>query len=293
MPNHIESRLMVMEVGTAVATAITPVSDTVTAAYAWAPDGETVAYVSTSRRGVYLVSRDGSNPHLLARTDTLPGAAFLRWSPDGTRLVLGSGFALAVVRADGGGTPTLIDLPNGADFPAWSPDSRTIAFTSQGKLALYVPGAAPRYVTMPSSGAHPDWNPDGGTLAYDDGTAIWIANADGTQPRKVQTQCPPGSACAGMRFSFPHWSPDGLRFVTYVVDGGRVAVMNADGANVRTVAGLSTLSYSHPSWMPDGRVLFLSDRSGTEAPYFMAADTTGAVRITTGAFYDDVVKRVP
>jgi Tol biopolymer transport system component len=74
-----------------------------------------------------------------------------------------------------------------------------------------------------------------------------------------------------------------------------MAVMNADGTNVRVVPALTNqgLAYAHAGWLADGRVLFLSDRAGTPSPYLMSADTTGISRVTTGAFRDDVPRRVP
>ena len=287
------SRLMLMELEAGPPKPITPASHDVTAAYSWSPDGRTVAYVAYGVRGVRLVDRDGANPRLLAGTDTLPQGRFLQWSPDGTHLVVGGGFSLVVLRANGT-VFTMLETTTGNEFPTWSPNSRVVAFSSSGKLGLLSIDAGIRYVTLPIYVAHPDWHPDGGSLAFDDGTSIWTSNADGSQPRIVTAQCLAGSTCADKRFQFPKWSPDGRNFAVYVYPGP-VAVMRADGTDVRVVPALSSqgLAYAHPNWMMDGRVLFLSDRAGTPSLYLMGSDTTGILRITTGSTRDDVPKRVP
>lgn len=117
-------------------------------------------------------------------------AKFLRWhsaSPDGKRLVFQAVHKL-----------WLMDLPNGkprrltaptftpGEFsPAWSPDGKTIAFTSwddanHGELwTVAASGGTPINVTKePGEYLNPAWSTDGTTLAYSRGAGATLRGRD-------------------------------------------------------------------------------------------------------------------
>ncbi|UIJ46739.1 amidohydrolase family protein [Sphingomonas cannabina] len=93
-----------------------------------------------------------------------------------------------------------------------SPDGRTILFDLLGNIyALDVAGGTARPVlTGVAFETQPVFSPDGRSIAFlsdrSGATNLWVANADGSDPRKLSNET--GAAI----YSSPAWSPDG-RFV--------------------------------------------------------------------------------
>ena len=132
---------------------------------AWSPDGTTIAFVrrplGSGLAAVYLIGSDG---HGLCRltpfTRSVYGPA---WSPDGTKITYtnreGTGFAIAVVGADGTGRRTL--TPESLDFtPAWSADGDKIVFAREATLyEMNSDGSGVRRLTRGSIDDSPAWRP--------------------------------------------------------------------------------------------------------------------------------------
>jgi Tol biopolymer transport system component len=132
---------------------------------AWSPDGKTIAFVRRPLGGgsaaIYLISWDG---HGLCRltpfTRSVYGPA---WSPDGTKITYTnrerSGFAIAVVDADGTGRRTL--TREWLDFtPAWSADGTKIVFAREATLYEMNPdGSGVRRLTRGTIDDSPAWRP--------------------------------------------------------------------------------------------------------------------------------------
>lgn len=172
------------------------------------------------------------------------------WSPDGTRLVYGSGERLGqanapwqaphhihVVQANGSGNRVIARGRN----PDWSPDGALIAFERQQKTAISVSvirpdGTSLRRLTI---GRDPDWSPDGRQIAFVRARAIFVADSDGTDARRLA----PGYT--------PTWSPEGRR-IAFTGPGGGIYVMNRDGTRRFRLKGAEDYAGS-PSWQPDGR----------------------------------------
>ena len=185
------------------------------------------------------------------------------------------------------------DRPEGASFPAWSPDGGRIAFSSSRSgdesWHIYVMNADGSEVTQLSDyyglDVSPTWSPDGSRIAFssyrsrDEGWAIYIMNADGSEVTRLTDY-------SGQDVS-PAWSPDGSRiaFSSYRSgdEGRAIYVMNPDGSGVTRLTDYPGHEVA-PAWSPDGRQIAFAadvgvyDDSGNI--YVMNADGSGVTRLT-------------
>ena len=125
------------------------------------------------------MNADGSGLHKLttggAGVDLWPS-----WSPDGSTIVYSnsgsepiddSGFSptqeIWTVPVVGGAPTRLTHNHVWDDMPSFAPDGQTIAFVSDGKLALMdTTGANQRPVRGQASGFNPRWSPGGAKIVY-------------------------------------------------------------------------------------------------------------------------------
>ena len=139
----------------------------------------------------------------------------------------------------------------------------------------------------------PAFSPDGSKVAYrgyygqgDGMYALYVANPDGTNPRRVTRDI------AGD----PSWSPDGKRIVFDTSGAGSIVVVNADGSGLRALTRGVTPGNGRsrpasgfedwfPAWSPDGRSIAFARRAvGPLATpfqiYVMRSDGSNVTRLT-------------
>lgn len=181
-------------------------ADAVRAA-AWSPDGRTllVSWYRRDRHRLYVVfAPAGSTPPEPSRGIPVMEDEALRgsWAPDRLWVAFETSRdgndEVYRVRPDGMGPENLTHDSGDDGSPAFSPDSRHIAFTSTR---------------------------GGRTMA------IWIMNADGRDARPLGAEVPEGEQ------RWPAWSRDGRRVAFAAFTGGanRVFVAAADGTSAAEV----------------------------------------------------------
>jgi len=148
-------------------------------------------------------------------------------------------------------------------------------------------GANQRRITIGKTlNIAPRWSPDGRSIAYTSyrrgGAHIFISNIfDGTLDEVTE-----GSA-SGENW-LPAWSPDGTRIAfTSTREGNpEIFIANRDGSNVRRLTIHPGIDIT-PTWSPSGtQIAFTSDRSGTPQIYIIGVDGLGLVKKTSESYCD-------
>jgi Tol biopolymer transport system component len=228
----------------------------------WAPDGATIAFL-TARGGPHLalVDSDGSGEERRS-IDVFgvpyPDPAAVALSPDwrwaAVQRFTGSGFRLAAIRLDGSEERQLASASYGTR-PAWSPDSRRIAFRQADGALVSIGIDGGDVVHLSGGGAAPSWSPDGVQIAYSGGSPenldIHVVKPDGLNDRSLA-----GGPGAQLE---PKWSPDGTRiaFLTQPAVGREfaLATVRSDGADLETYVGPGVSNPSSFAWTPDGTAI--------------------------------------
>jgi Tol biopolymer transport system component len=148
--------------------------------------------------------------------------------------------------------------------------------------AIRSDGGSLRRLTRGARAADPDVSPDGRVIV------CTIQRADRRELATLPVSV--GAALAaypaplvsepGVQFTSPRWSPDGLSIAVERVSTARraeiVLVDPATGRVVRTAASSNGSRSIEPAWMPDGRLLFSSDRGGDGFRIFVTDVATRA-----------------
>jgi Tol biopolymer transport system component len=143
---------------------------------------------------------------------------------------------------------------DGAAFPFWSPDSRSIGFFADGKLKRLTIGSAAQAVTGPNFAVVArggSWNGEGVILfARNTRSAIFRVPASGGEPVAVST------IEAGTGHRFPYFLPDGRHFLFSVLGSSAVngiylgTLDGSESTRLVTVGGGDTGAvYLPPGWM--------------------------------------------
>ncbi|HWO23684.1 MAG TPA: hypothetical protein VNO30_33310 [Kofleriaceae bacterium] len=258
---------------------------------AWSPDGNRIA-LTRNLTSIWVVNRDGSNPIPLA-SESGNALFYSAWSPDGSKVAYtstpwrGGGVttAILVAASDGTGIPTNLTPGQDAQAPLdWSPDGTQILFTSirtgdYEVFRMFTDGSEPINLSNRSGSDGRDglrWSPDGSKILYIGLGQVWVANADGSDPKNL----------TGSSFSHrePIWSHDGkmIYFVRGTSGDGEIWVMNANGAGQRLFIGGSIDVDPQPS--PDGtKIAWSSKRDGNYEIYVANIDGSNPVRVTNNS----------
>lgn len=145
---------------------------------------------------------------------------------------------LYVVDYDGWNPRRLTLLDSISILPAWNRDGRSLALVSwvdgSPDVVLQVPGEARlRRPRLGGSGqaTSPAFSPDGRRLAFASSRSgdmeIWVADADGTAPRRLTNHAASDTA--------PAWSPTGteIAFTSSRTGPPHIWLMDAEGLNLR------------------------------------------------------------
>lgn len=169
--------------------------------------------------------------------------------------------------------------------PVWSPDARSLAFTSymRGYPYLYRLFAFERRPIQLLAGflginTSPAWSPDGRsvamTLSKDGNPEIYVLTVATGGVRRLTTH--PGIDTE------PSWSPTGreIAFVSDRAGPAQIYVMDAEGANVRRVTqgGFNT----QPRWSPKGDTIVYTSRQGNHDLWAVSPDGSDTRRLTAG-----------
>jgi Tol biopolymer transport system component len=181
------------------------------------PDGRQVLFSSAAagNRDIYLLRVGGAQPINLTAKSTADDAQGA-FSADGERIAFRSerdGGGLFVMGATGESVRRV--TTEGFD-PAWSPDGKRLAYSTEGVIDPYARNTRAQLWTvdlasgktsrlLEGDAVQPAWSPDGRRIAYWANTGgqrdIWVVDAAGGAPIAVTED-------AATDWS-PEWSPDG------------------------------------------------------------------------------------
>jgi TolB protein len=167
------------------------------------PDGAEVVFMHSFPTGeryeLWLMNRDGSNPHRL-----FDGIGWdPSWSPDGRQILFASSMSgsnqLHIVNADGTGVTRVSNLPALRGRSDWSPQNQVVTYSggpwAREVFAMNLDGSSQHQISPPGGNSQgPSFSPDGQWVAFtayfdkfDDihGCEIYIMRTDGTDLRRL------------------------------------------------------------------------------------------------------------
>ncbi len=206
-------------------------------------------------------------------------------SPDGKQIAFTSRGDVFVAATDYSSLKQITDTPEGESQVEWSPDGKTLVYTSErdGHWNLYTATVAredePNFSNATTieekplfkdskERTYPAFSPDGKSIAFiQDRTKLMVMDLKSGKVRQVTDGSTVTRRTGGIPFS---WSPDSKWILTEVVDRKHdpysdIAIINvADG----TMHNLTQTGYSDesPRWAFDGNaIVFATERYGLRA----------------------------
>ena len=214
----------------------------------WSPDGSRVAYTAApnGRRQVHVVNRDGSGAVAITNSTTW-NASSPTWSPDGSRIAYSAIWTEVL-------SPTQSVTHHAVmTVPASGGPSTTVVASDEVDLT------------------DPTYARNGSSITYVAGSRIMSVHVAGVTTGQLGTVLVDGLADY-RRLSYPVWSPDGSTLVFQLsqseVNTSDLYAWNGTGDPVSLTGTDSQWppqqtpdapNEYRPSWLADGRVLFIQD----------------------------------
>ena len=215
----------------------------------WSPDGSRVAFASDGGDGgplnLFSMAADGSgDPQRLAESDRLQLPS--SWSRDGvlafTQHVEGFQWDIMTLSTDGASEPRpFLDAPFNQEYPAFSPDGRWLAYSSNetGRQEVYVrpfPAGEPVFPVSPGGGKAPLWTADGRQLVYRDAN-----NDDRIMVVDVTTDSGFERSRPSLLFEGPYGSNFPIRSYDITPDGQRFVMRQGQASEPEPVTSLNVV----------------------------------------------------
>jgi Tol biopolymer transport system component len=209
---------------------------------------------------------------------------YLALSPDGKKIAfVARGEIFAASATDGGDAARITSTPAAESQPAWSPDSRRLAYVSEregaGRIHLYdfATNSETRLTSGTEGDATPQFSPDGKLLAFErGGRELRVLEFDTMRERVVATGAMPRPPLSPDRPFV--WSPDG-RWLAFMPVGQKlfrnVHLARADAADTGRAEPASFLSNTGSntvSWSPDGTFILFDTGQRTESGQLARVD---------------------
>jgi TolB protein len=244
----------------------------------WAPDGKSIFVYEGGRieRIPYLTPDGGGPPQRIAMDGLVGCSGNFGLSPDGKLLavscseVSGGLHQVYLLPADGSGVPRQLTRGTAASFfHAWSPDSKSVAFTRGSAshadiFTISATGGLETRLTQDTVNDGPVYSPDGQYIYFDSSRSgtlqIWRMRADGSEAEQMTDD--------DFLNSSPHLSPDGgtLAFLSQPAGQGSsfgpavLRVMRFDDGLIQSVVELEgdRGSFSMQPWGNAKRLAFIT-----------------------------------
>jgi Tol biopolymer transport system component/DNA-binding winged helix-turn-helix (wHTH) protein len=216
-------------------------------------------------------------------------------SPDGTRIAFVSDRSgtpqIWVKNLSFGDAVQLTSGPEAKSAPSWSIDDR-ILYTRHREDGAPV---AVDWIdtqgtldptTIIEPGGHGSYSNDGAQIVFERGFEIWMADADGTNQRRIDGVPRRNWVFA---WTYPVLSPDGQWIAFYLQAVGILGdiwIVPASGGTARPL----TQERQHtgkPIWGPDGRFVYFSSRRGGTWNLWRVSVDGGAIEAVTSGVGED------